>query len=397
MTVTTNQQMERLASIRERLGTARDRRATARRTLATAQQAQDQQAIQVAESALDASQEEIEVCQGLERALLSHLVGGGREIGVSLGQNLDAVTTLREIAASTAPLRANVAIGDFLTLDETLGLTGRALEAALTVPAGGGSSGFVGPIAPPTPPNSLLDFFASVPFETRQADVMRRDGVADAAIQTAGSVKHQANLVYSATSVRAVVVASWIKVLRIDMDDVDALLGDLRDALTYGVLRKVEDLLLNGAPADPDGPAVDGILDVATSPTIAATNLADAVGEAKATLIDSGVTPNFVAAAPATIEAEEARTGNDGHYVGAIGADGTIRRLPIVESTALADDAVLIGDSRIGAALGVRQGVSVVVGQESDDMTRNRCTALSEGRWCPLVAVPSAFAYFTLA
>jgi hypothetical protein len=67
-----------------------------------------------------------------------------------------------------------------------------------------------------------------------------------------------------------------------------------------------------------------------------------------------------------------------------------------VESEALADDKVVVGDSRVAARIGVRQGISLIVGQESDDMTRNRVTVLVEGRWAPLVAVPSATAHFTL-
>jgi hypothetical protein len=57
---------------------------------------------------------------------------------------------------------------------------------------------------------------------------------------------------------------------------------------------------------------------------------------------------------------------------------------------------VLLGDSRIGAGLGVREGISIIVGQEADDMTRTRVAVLCEGRWAPLVAVPSAFAHFTV-
>lgn len=35
--------------------------------------------------------------------------------------------------------------------------------------------------------------------------------------------------------------------------------------------------------------------------------------------------------------------------------------------------------------------------QEADDITRNRVTILVEGRWTPLVNVPSAFAVADLA
>ena len=56
---------------------------------------------------------------------------------------------------------------------------------------------------------------------------------------------------------------------------------------------------------------------------------------------------------------------------------------------------LLAGDSLIGAKLGIRSGLSVSVGEESDDRTRNRVTILSECRVAPLVLVPAAFASFT--
>ena len=97
-----------------------------------------------------------------------------------------------------------------------------------------------------------------------------------------------------------------------------------------------------------------------------------------------------------TIEAEESRVGSDGHPVGAISQDGRIWRLPLVSSEPLDAGQVLVGDSRVGARLGVRQGIGLVAGQEQDDMTRNRVTILVEGRWTPLVYVPSAFAVHDL-
>lgn len=162
------------------------------------------------------------------------------------------------------------------------------------------------------------------------------------------------------------------------------------------MLVEVERLLLRGAPADADGPAVPGLLTDSFAPAVTATNLADAIGQARTQLRSNGVQPNFAAAKTVTLEAEAERTGSDGHYVNTIAVDGTIRRLPIVESEACANDEVVVGDSRVAGRLGVRQGISLVVGQESDDMTRNRVTVLIEGRWTPLVPVPTAVAHFTL-
>jgi hypothetical protein len=238
--------------------------------------------------------------------------------------------------------------------------------------------------------------FASVPFETRTADILRRSGAADAAIQAAGTIKHETSLTYTADSVRAITVAAWLQANRQDLDDFEGLQGDIQQAIQYGVLTSVEDLLLHGAPADPDGGAVPGLLDAPLAPTVTATTLDGVVGALKAALLATGVQANFAAANATTIEAEESREGNDGHPVGTISGDGRIRRLPLVSSESLADGEIIVGDSRLAGALGVRQPINVFVGTDQDDVVRNRATILVEGRWAPLVRVASAIAAYTI-
>ena len=401
MPVTKTQYRERLDALRERRGAARERRNAAQKALDVARQTKDAQAEAIAQSSYDEAFGEEEIARELEAAVLRQMSGlSTQRIGGTLANNLEAQQALADIASSTAPLRGNVHVGDFMSLDETINLTGRMLAAPVDLPDGdvGRQGAFLGIAPTPQAPLTLLDWFASAPFEGRSADLMRRSGVADASIQVEGAIKSEASLVYTAESIRAATVASWTKVDRQKIDDINALLDDLRNALRYGVLAAVEDLLLNGIPASTDGPAVPGILNAPgiVAPAVTATNLADAIGQAKAIMIASGVTPNFAAASPGTIEAEEERTGSDGHYVNTIGPDGTIRRLPLLASNALDADEVLLGDSRIGAALGVRQGISAVVGESDDDRVRNRVTVLVEGRWAPLITVPAAFAHFTI-
>ena len=396
----TKEQRDRLAAIKARIGTARNERAQARQALAAAENLKDAEAVGLATAKLDAVDGDLEYLQGLENAALSSAAHGAAldRFGGTLAGNLDAQATLGEIAASSAPLRGNVAIGSFMPIDGVLGLTGGALQAGpVSVPSGGGSTGFLGIAPAPQTPLSLLDLFASVPFDGRTADLLRRSGAANAAIAPHGSVKPEGAVVYAAESFRAVTVAAWVKANRQDLDDVDALGADIGQALNYGVLRAVERLLLDGAPAGTDGPAVPGVLDDPLAPTLTATTLDGVVGQMKAALIATGVVPNFAAANAATIEEEEARVGTDGHPVNSITPEGTVRRLPLISTEALADGQVLVGDSVVGAKLGVRQGIGIVAGQEADDLTRNRVTILVEGRWTPLVQVPSAFALADLA
>jgi hypothetical protein len=88
------------------------------------------------------------------------------------------------------------------------------------------------------------------------------------------------------------------------------------------------------------------------------------------------------------------REGTDGSYLAGSPWD---KLPPIVQSAALAAGQVLARDSRIAARLGVRAGLTVHIGQESDDLLRNQVTVLVEGRWAPMVLVPAALALIDVA
>ena len=401
MRPTPTQNRERLASLALRKSKARDQRAAAREAQRAAREANDTDALAVATTAFEQAHEELAIVQALEGATMRQMVGGVEDFGAALVDNPDAQRVLTELAGSTAAIRSNVHIGPLLTMEQTCGLTGRALiEAALTLPTEptpGRDNGYLGIQPTPVVPARLLDVFRSVPFDGRRADFLRRNGgIANAGIQAEGAVKAQADITYSDESVEAVTIASWIKANRQSIDDIGGLLPDMTLALNQGVMLQVEELLLHGVAAS--GAPTPGILESdVLEATVTATNLADAVGQAKAQLAVTGIDANFVAANPLTIEEEEERTADgSGVYVNTITPDGRIRRLPLVPSIALDEGEVLLGDSRIGARLGVRSPVSAVVGQESDDLVRNKVTLLVEGRWAPIVDVPRAFAHFTL-
>ena len=216
---------------------------------------------------------------------------------------------------------------------------------------------------------------------------MRRTGGAGAAAVTQPGVKPQSNITYEAIDAEAVVVATFAKVNRVDLDDVPGLMADLQNnALRYDVLHAVEALLV----AEILG--TTGLL----APNVSAdTNVPDKLLTAVGVLTASGVQPNFVALNPQdATEAYKQREGTDGAYVAGSPWD---KLPPVVQSPALTAGEALVGDSRVGAALGVRQGVTVSVGTESDDLIRNIATVLLEGRWAPMVLQPAALAHIDLA
>jgi hypothetical protein len=238
----TKAQRDRLDAIRERLRKARRDAAQARQAVAAAEGLRDADAAAVATARLDALEADIGYLQGLENAALMQ-AGSGNSLdrfGGNLAGNLDAQRVLAEIAESSAPIRSSITVGNVMGMDDVIGMTGGALRAVVDAPDRGGRAEFLGVAPTPQVPTSLLDFFTSVPFDGRTADLLRRSGVANAAIAPHGTVKPEAGLVYAAETIRAVTVAGWAKANRQDLDDTEALAADIDQALRYGVLRAVE-------------------------------------------------------------------------------------------------------------------------------------------------------------
>jgi hypothetical protein len=412
--VTATQTRDQLRAVRERIGDLRGKAMVAKKRVEAASAAFDAASYagqpvqewpefaeaQAAVSERGSINDLLNAAKAEEQALLA-MMAGAQPLATPLVQNREAIDLLRNLAGSSVQIQ-NTALGPLLTLEQTLALTGRALNAgpvSLPSPTPGRDNGFLGIAPTPVAPTSLLDLFASVEFVGRKAEFLRRSGgIAAAGIQIEGALKTEASLVYEDDEAEARTVASWTKVLRQQLADIEGLSADMLLALRQGVLVQVEYLLIGSNPITGGPAAGDGILNApgVVELDVDGLTLDAAVGRGKATLAAQGVTANFVAAHPLTIEDEEARTGNDGQPVKAIDDQGRIRRLPLVPTIALPQGEILMGDSRIGARLGVREPVTGAIGQEVDDMTRNRVTCLVEGRWAPIVDVPSAFAHATL-
>jgi hypothetical protein len=279
-----------------------------------------------------------------------------------------------------------VHVGQVKGVEEMLQLTGRALAASITVPTESVTGPFRGIVEPPQVPLRFLDFFGTVPFQGRVASFMRRNGgIANAAITPHGAVKPQAAISFDPVEVTAETHASFLKVDRQDLDDVDGLLVSAENALTYGVLHSVEAALIA---------EIIGTTGVLAPDVSGDVNTPDKLLSATGALTAVGVTPNFIAVNPADyVTALKERESTAGGYVA--GPPWAVLP-PVVQSAALSVGQALAGDSRIAATLGVRQGISLHVGQEQDDMTRNVVTVLVEGRWAPMVRVPSALALIAI-
>ena len=121
---------------------------------------------------------------------------------------------------------------------------------------------------------------------------------------------------------------------------------------------------------------------------------------ALANLRQTGVTPNFVALNPLTYaEAVLYRTTQGALESGSpwTNPGNAMYGVTVLQSPALAVDHALVGDSRIAGVWRARSGLRTAVGQEQDDMVKNRCTMLVEHRGAPEVRTPGALAYIDVA
>ena len=383
-----------------------------------------------AQAMVDGADNKIEELRSQESDLLRRLEGGNGSppaadqganaslppgMGVFIPSNFgrfdqEATSILEKIGTTTGHLGdARIPVGTIASAEEVASLTGHAIKAGLTLPSEPGVAQGItyrGIATPPEAPLTLLDVFQSVPLEDRRVEFLKRSGaVAAAGIHSAsqfGAIKTEASITYTPEDEQYATIHSWIKVKRQDLMDVGSLERDLRAALSYGVMFKLQDYLLNGhAPDD----AFDGLLNTTGvgQPNVSGdNNVSDKILTALGILWQAGVMPNFVALNPITLANEMKRkSAGDGEYFSGgpfqLEVGGTIWRVPTVLAPALSQTTAVIGDSR-GAAIGVREGLQVYISQDDqDDRLRNLITVLVEGSFAPFVPTPALFSEVGLA
>lgn len=396
------QQKQRLDGAKDRARRSRERRKQAQDAFREAQQAKDQEALKLAAAELAEADGEHEMATELERRALSAIVGSIDQ-SPTWGANLEAQDTLRRIASSDAPLSNYVQVGEFRTANEMAELTGRALASSVwaagsvTLPdletdLPGARLGQVQTISPQ---QTLLDFFGSYVMSDRTVSYVARNGAAvpSASVQVPGAVKQAADVAYSAETAEAETVASWVKSTRQDLDDFGGLQNDLGNALSYGVRHKVEQMLVDAitGASGVGAPTFTGF-----TPSNAVDRVAIAVAEQKVL----GAQVNFAAFHPldwVRAGIERGTNSAGGYLLGdPFGPGGPLAGVTPVQAVAIPAGHALVGDSLIGAKLGIRSGLQVSVGEESDDRIRNLLTILVECRIAPIVLVPMAFSYVPL-
>lgn len=391
--------MGRLDQARGRIRGLREDLTNAQRRFDHARETGDQTARDEAFAAVEALGRQMGEARELETRILGSLAGVVDAPGLGLANDLQAQDRLREIAQSSAPLSNYIRVGEFSSIDElcaTFGQVTGARYATTTMPDVATLPGtFSGIAAHPEPAQDLLGVWGIQPMTERVVSYLQRgaspsggDGISAAEVVAPGAIKPSLDASYEPSQAEAAVVAVWTKALRADLADFGGLREDIGQLLANEVRTRLEANLLAAIGA------ASGVL---TTPNVtAAANIVDAVVLTVAELRARGVRPTFVALHPSDVAAFMiAKESTAGGYLFPSSPFGQGGLPPLVQSVALGAGEVLLGDASLAGYIGVREGLSIAVGEESEDYTRNMCTLLCETRAVPVIKVPTALAHFT--
>lgn len=240
---------------------------------------------------------------------------------------------------------------------------------------------------------SLFDVLPSLPVTTATMEFMQLTGYANAAAVQAkeGDTKAQAAVPTTVQTAYVATVAHYVRASQQVLDDAPALSVQLNNLLSYGVLAKAENLLINGT----GGPGnINGLLNQATPYAATATTAADMIGQAITELQANGWTPSVVVLNPADFFAitSAKNTGNGAYSMGSPRdpAPPSLWSVPVITSASLAAGTALVLDASQAALLD-RQEVTVATSREDgSNFVSNTVTILAEGRLGLAVFSPGA-------
>lgn len=201
-----------------------------------------------------------------------------------------------------------------------------------------------------------------------------------------GAAKTQADFDLAVASAAVKKVTAFIKVTKEMLDDVELLRSEIDQELTELINLKIDDQILSGSGS---GANLTGITTNATA--WAAGAFANAVpSPTNADALRVGINqvrvaqfePNYIVMHPTDITKMELVKDSTGQYVlpPFTSVDGTVvSGIPVVGNTGMTIDKFLIGDfTKSGVRF--KEGLTINVGYENDDFTKNLVTILAEAR-----------------
>ena len=201
-----------------------------------------------------------------------------------------------------------------------------------------------------------------------------------------GAKKSQADFDLVVASANVKKVTAFIKVTKEMLDDVELMRSEIDQELTELIQLKIDDQLLNGTGLTVN---LNGINTTATTYAAGAFALAiptpnkwDVLRTAINQVRVNEFEPTYIVLHPTDMTSMELTKATDGQYIMPpfTTADGsTVSGMRIVANTGIAIGSFLVGDfSKAGVRF--KEGLTINVGYENDDFTKNLVTILAEAR-----------------
>jgi len=216
--------------------------------------------------------------------------------------------------------------------------------------------------------------------------VEQKNADGGAAMTAEGAAKSQADFDLVVASANVKKVTAYIKVTKEMLDDVALMRSEIDQELTELINLKIDDQLLNGSGLTTN---LTGITTNATAWAAGAFALSiptptkwdvlrTALNQVRVNLFE----PNYIVMHPTDVTSMELSKDSTGQYIMPPFAalDGTIvSGVRVVANTGVTIDKFLVGDfSKAGVRF--KEGLTINVGYENDDFTKNLVTILAEAR-----------------
>lgn len=229
------------------------------------------------------------------------------------------------------------------------------------------------------------------------AEQENQDG--DAGETTEGSTKNQIDFDWVEKSKKVEKITAYIKVSKEALDDLDGLANEIDTELREEIMLKADVDLLSG---DGTTPTIAGLLTMDTAydagsfaATIVEPNFYDVLRTAIAQVVTANFIPNYILMHPTDVAQLDLAKATDGHYVmppfkSANGME--ISGVRILENTGQTVDKFTVGDfTKFNVR--VREGITIDIGYDGNDFTKNLVTVLGEIRLASYVKSNHAGAF----
>jgi len=203
-----------------------------------------------------------------------------------------------------------------------------------------------------------------------------------------GAAKSQADFDLVAAEASVKKVTAYIKASNEILEDIPLMESEINQELVELISLKKDEQILSG---DGTGDNLTGILTNATPFSVVGTPFALNVQEANRTdvlrvainqIIVEQFRPNYILMHPSDVAMMELEKGSDGHYVmppfSAIDAT-SVKGVRIVANTGITEGDFLVGDFTKSGVF-TKKDLTINVGLENDDFTKNFVTILAECR-----------------